>query len=460
MADTLSPSNPYLEGNFAPVRSEDDFDLQIEGVLPKSLRGALYRNGPNPQFDPSSNYHPFVGDGMIHGFWIADGKAHYRNRWVRTPRWLAEHEAGRPLFGGMGRPSDPKVENIHSGGANTNIVHHAGRLMALQEGSNPFGMDKATLASLGWIETGGRFTAHPKLDPKTGEMVWFAYCAGPEPLNSYLDYGVSDANGKVLRRDRFQAPFCSMVHDFLVTQNYVLFPILPLTGDFERAKKGGPAFAWEPKKGAYLGLMKRNAPVSSIRWLEVDPAYVFHPMNAWEDGSKIHCELMEYPSAPLFPNADGSPGVEAKARLTRWTLDLSAPTNMVKRETLDDVDGEFPRFDERLAGLPYRHGWYVASTEKASTLEFNALAHVDLKSGKRSLRQLGPGDSAGEPIFVPARPDAAEGEGFILAVVYRATENRSDLLVLNALDIEGEPQAVLKLPRRVPSGFHGNWVGA
>jgi carotenoid cleavage dioxygenase-like enzyme len=453
-------SNPHLRGNLAPVRSEADFDLKVRGKIPDALHGAYYRNGPNPQFDPGPDYHSFIGDGMIHGFWIGDGRAHYRNRYVRTPRWLAEHAAGRALFGGMGRPSDPSVEGIKGGGANTHILRHAGRLMALQEGSNPFELDAASLDSIGWIETGGRFTAHPKTDPDTGELVWFAYSSAPEPLNPYLDYGVTDSSGRITRRDRFRAPYCSMVHDFLVTQNHVLFPVLPLTGDMERAKRGLPAFAWEPQKGAFVGVMKRNASVDTVRWIEVDPVYVFHPLNAFEEGDLIHCDMMEYPSAPLFPNPDGSQGTAAQARMVRWTVNLADGNARVLRTPLDDLVGEFPRGDERFSGRPYRHGWHAASVDMKEVLYFDALAHVDLRTNTHTLRRLPKGDSVGEPVFVPRADNAPEGDGWVLAIVHRAAQDRSDLLILNAQDIAGEPEAVLELPCRVPAGFHGSWVGA
>ena len=207
-------SNPHVSGNQAPVRVESTLEPNIRGTIPQGLRGALFRNGPNPQFDPGPNYHPFIGDGMIHGFWLAEGQARYANRYVRTPRWLTEHAAGRPLFGGMGLPSDPSVEKLLSGGANTHIVHHAGRLMALQEGSNPFELAKGDLTSKGWVETGGRFTAHPKIDPDSGEMLWFAYSSGEGPLNPYLDYGISDASGRIQRRGSIQGallfPWCTI----------------------------------------------------------------------------------------------------------------------------------------------------------------------------------------------------------------------------------------------------------
>jgi carotenoid cleavage dioxygenase-like enzyme len=456
----MPPSaHPFLTGNLGPISSEDDFELQVRGSIPAELEGTFYRNGPNPQFVPETGYHPFLGDGMIHAFFLEGGRARYRNRWIRTPRWLAENKAGRALFGGLGRPSDPSVEGVPSGGANTHIVSHAGRLMALQEGSEPFELDPRTLDSLGFMSTGGRFTAHPKLDPETGELVWFAYSTGDTPLNPMLDYGVTDASGRVLRRDRFAAPYCSMVHDFLVTRSWVLFPILPLTGDPERAKRGGPAFAWEPQKGAYLGVMRREASVDTLRWLELDPSYVFHPMNAWEDGSRIHADVMEYPTAPLFPRADGGAPSADQARLVRWTIDLDAP-HTVKRTPLDDLPGEFPRVDERFAGLPYRHGWYAANLDSRQQIQFNALAHIDLQSGARTVRSLPAGHSAGEPVFVPRSPDAPEGDGFVLTTIHRAQDDRSALVILDAQNIACDPIATCELPRRVPVGFHASWVPA
>jgi carotenoid cleavage dioxygenase-like enzyme len=461
MDGSQAQQNPFLTGNFGPVRSEDDFALKVTGRIPEGLNGSLYRNGPNPQFEPVGRYHWFGGDGMIHAFVLEDGKARYRNRWVKTPRWQAEHEAGHALFASMGGPPNPAIAHIEPGVGNTNIVHHAGKLMALVEVSEPFELDPVTLDPRGYGKTGGKFTAHPKMDAETGEMVWFAYSAGPQPLNNQIDYGVTDASGKVVRRDRFEAPYTSMIHDFIVTQNHVLFPVLPLTGSIERAMKGGPAFAWEPEKGAFVGVMGRNASVDSIRWFQLPPAYVFHPMNAWEDGSLIHAEVMEYPIAPLFPNADGSPGERTGAVLVRWTFDLAAPTNDAKRTVLDDMSGEFPRFDERRMGRSYRHGWFASNTQRGDVQTgFDSLSHIDLTTGRRTTVDIGGGDMPGEPIFVPRSADAPEGEGWLLSVVYRKATDTSDLLIFDAEDMAAGPVATVHVPRRVPFGFHGNWVSA
>lgn len=453
--------SPYLSGNFAPVRSEDDYDLVVKGQIPAELRGTLYRTGPNPQFEPRGDYHWFSGDGMIHAFHVEDGKVTYRNRYVRTPKWELENENGRALFGVFGNPmtTDPIAAGKDSGVGNTNIVFHAGRLLALEEGHMPFEMSPRSLESKGYVpDYRGRVTAHPKIDPKTGEMVWFGYGVGDMPLSAGMSYGVTDATGQVVSRQDFQAPYASMVHDFMVTENYALFPILPLTASLERAMVGKPAFAWEPDKGGRVGVMRRDADVSTIRWFDMEACYVFHPMNAWEEDGKLVADVFQYPSAPLFPNADGSPGEKTAARMVRWTFDLSGSSNAIKTQALDDMDGEFPRFDERFAGLGYRHGWYAADPTNMRTIKQTAIAHLDLKTGQRQVCALSGGDMTSEPVFTPRSATAPEGDGWITAVVWRASENRSDFLVFDALDIAKGPIAVAELPRRVPFGFHGNWV--
>ncbi len=456
--------NPYLSGNFTPIRSEDDYDLEIEGRIPDGLRGALYRIGANPQFDPHDpNYHWFSGDGMVHAFFVEDGKVRYRNRFVRTPKFELEREAGRSLFGTFGNPmtTDPIAMGKDGGVANTNILYHAGHLMALEEGHPPFEMDARTLASTGYMDCyRGKVTAHPKIDAVTGEMVWFGYSVGDVPMNGTMSYGVTDATGRVTRRDNFETPFSAMVHDFMVTENHVLFPVLPLTMSLERAMKGRPPLAWEPEKGGYVGVMRRDADVSTIRWFNVDPCYVFHPMNAWEADGKLFADVCRYDTAPLFPRADGKTPERSAAKLYRWTFDLSGGSDAIREEQLDDRDSEFPRLDERRTGLSYRHGWFAADLRNTRTVKFNTIAHIDHRTGAQTSYILPPGDLTSEPVFTPRTVTADEGDGWITAVVWRASENRSDFLVFDALDIKAGPIATAKLPRRVPFGFHGNWVAA
>jgi carotenoid cleavage dioxygenase len=457
--DGSQTTSPFLRGNFAPVRSEDDFELKVTGEMPRGLAGSLYRNGPNPQFEPDTDYHWFIGDGMIHGFHVEDGKVRYSNRYVRTPKWTMEHEAGRRLFNTWGDPrtADPVTLGKDSGVANTNIFWHGGRLLALEEGHPATRMDPLTLETQGYVDLGGKVTAHPKIDPNTGEMVFFAYMDDAMPFSAKVSYGVADAAGRLVRRESFEAPYCSMIHDFMVTQSHVLFPVLPLTGDLQRAMSGGPAFAWEPEKGAYVGVMRRDAGVETIRWFNTEANYVFHVMNAWEEGDKIFADVMQYECAPLFPKADGSRGDKAEARLARWTFDLAGGSDHIKRDYIDDLPGEFPRFDERRSGLSYRHGWFAAQTGRAGENRADGIAHIDLQTGKRTTYASPAGDAISEPVFTPRSASADEGDGWLVAVAYRAQEDRSELMVFDAQDVAAGPIATAEVPRRVPFGFHGNW---
>jgi carotenoid cleavage dioxygenase len=454
--------------NLAPIPFETDApDLKVTGELPRELNGTLYRNGPNPQFT-AENAHWFVGDGMLHAFHLENGRASYRNRWVRTPKWLAEHDAGRALFSGFGRKlADAPASLIDGGVANTNIVFHAGRLLALEEAHLPTEIEPGTLKTRGYCSYQGRlagpFTAHPKIDPNTGEMVFFGYNAAG-PLTPALSYGSIDASGKVTRLARFEAPYASMVHDFIVTENHLLFPILPISGSMARATSGRPPYAWEPEKGAFVGVMKRSGGPADIVWFRAETCYVFHVMNAWEDGSRIIADVMQFEEAPLFPHPDGSPTDpnKSRARLCRWTFDLAGKTDRFTQEYLDELTGEFPRIDDRRAGLKSRHGWYACANPDAPFAAggLSGIAEVD-GQGKRIGRYLLPvGDTISEPVFVPRTGSAAEGDGWLLAVVWRAAENRSDLAVFNATDVAPGPVALVELGHRVPDGFHGNWVGA
>jgi carotenoid cleavage dioxygenase-like enzyme len=458
--------NPFLAGNFAPIRSEDDFnDLPLEGKLPRDLCGTFFRTGPNPQFAPRDDmHHWFAGDGMVHAFRVENGKVSYFNRYVRTPKWQLEHEAGRSLFGNFGNPmtSDPSVVGKESGVANTNIVWHAGKLLALEEGHQPYEMDPKDLRSIGYLDYAGsanRFTAHPKIDPETGELVFFGYMTGEMPFTKGMAYGTVDRAGKVTRLDRFEAPFPSMVHDFMVTKNHVLFPILPLTGNLPRVMAGGPPFAWEPELGSHIGVMARDAGIETMRWFTTGACYVFHPMNAWEADGKIYAHVMQYERAPLFPDASGKGSTnDIQARLALWTFDLAGNSNTVKREYVDELSGEFPRLDERRAGLSYRHGYFAANTGTTDGKGFDAIAHVDHKTGKRIQHVFPRGDVPGEPVFVARNADAAEGDGYLVATVYRGAGDRNDFVVFDATDVTAGPIATAKLPRRVPFGFHGNWM--
>ncbi|MFT7685954.1 MAG: carotenoid cleavage dioxygenase-like enzyme [Candidatus Azotimanducaceae bacterium] len=463
----LMPYHPNLVGGYAPIQMECDApDLIIEGEIPQDINGTLYRNGPNPQYAPRGEHHWFGGDGMIHAFNIENGKVSYKNRFVKTVKHKLEKEAGKSLFSPLNPMDvDPSVAGIKTDGvANTNIVWHGGKLLALEEGHAPFQLDHVSLESIGAWEfkklLKGPMTAHPKIDPETGEMIFFGYSVDGM-LSNKMSYHVVDKEGRLVDSQFFDAPYASMVHDFMVTRDYVLFPIMPLTGSLDRAMSGKPAFAWEPEKGNHIGVMRRGGQVEDIRWFKNDGSYVFHAMNAFNNGEVITCDVSEYEQAPLFPNPDGSPGDPKKslAKLSRWTLDLSKNTDDYKVEILDDVACEFGRLDERYAGLDYRYGYMLCAGKERSTSGalFNAIASVDHQAGEKKVFEMGPEFATSEAIFVPKSESAEEGDGYLLANIYNQLTDKSHLVILDAKNVDQGPIARAYLDHRVPFGFHGNW---
>ena len=468
MAKAFPTDNPFLRGYYGPVNTEADAaHLHISGEMPKELCGTLYRNGPNPQFAPRGSYHWFGGDGMIHAFHIENGNVSYKNRWVRTPKWELENKEGEGLSGVFNpRLSDPRILELGSTLANTNIVWHGGKLLALEEAHAPFGLDPASLMPKGYETWGnklcGPFTAHPKFDPETGEMVFFGYSAKGRFTKEVSIQTVTET-GEITRAEILEGPFSSMVHDFAVTKNWIVVPIFPLTSSMERAMAGLPPFAWEPDKGTHIAFIPRKGTVADTKWVTAPASYVFHPMNHFEtaDG-RVVVDVMKYDVAPLFPLPDGSPSTRTPppARLFRWTFDLSGQANTFQETQLDDRAGEFPRFDERFCMQEYRHGWMVsvnAVDPQTGEPREDGITHYDLLTGKNATWTSGPADRFGEPVFVPRRDDSPEGDGWVLSVVYRGAEGRSDLAVFEATDIAKGPVALAHLSSRVPAGFHGNW---
>jgi len=467
MAKAFPNDNPFLRGYYAPVNTEADAaHLHISGEMPKELCGTLYRNGPNPQFAPRGHYRWIGGDGMIHAFHIENGNVAYKNRWVRTPKWELENQEGEGLSGTFGDPrsNDPRIIALHSTVANNNVVWHGGKLLALEEVHAPFALDPTSLMPKGYETYGdklcGPFTAHPKIDPKTGEMLFFGYSAKGR-FTREVSVQCVTADCKVTRAEILEGPFPTMIHDFAVTRNWIVIPFFPLISSIERAMNGNSSFAWEPDKGTQIAFIPRSGTVADAKWVTVPACYVFHPMNHFETAQgHVIIDVMKYNVPPLSQRPDGSPASNEipVARLFRWTFDLSGKTNTFREEQIDDRPGEFPRFDERSCMSDYRHGWVVSGKVlEAGVSHSEGITHHDLTNGRNTTWSAGAGDRFGEPVFVPRSAEAAEGDGWVLSVIYRAEEGRSDLAVFEATDIARGPVALAHLSSRVPAGFHGTW---
>jgi carotenoid cleavage dioxygenase-like enzyme len=378
---------------------------------------------------------------MIHGIRVEGGRAAwYRNRWVRTESF----EKSFPLYNTDG------TRNLHASVANTHVVNHAGKTLALVESSLPYEITNE-LETLGAYDFGGKLadsmTAHPKICPTTGELHFFGYGSIFAP---HVTYHRADANGELTVNRPLDVPALTMMHDFALTAGHVIFMDLPIVFDPDIAMTGkrDMPYRWDDNYGARLGVLRRDDPFGEVVWFDIDPCYVFHVANAYDDGNSIVLQAIRYPE--LWR---GTSGFETDAALWSWTIDLG--TGTVAERQLDDRPVEFPRIDDRLAGLPARYAVSVGE---------NQLVRYDLTSGSAVEHRFGTEQAPGRPgeaVFVPSTTGPAdEGNGWYLGYVYDPARDGSDLVIIDAADFAGDPVARIKLPHRVPFGFHGNWIGA
>jgi carotenoid cleavage dioxygenase len=454
--------DPWLNGLFAPVADELDVaDLEVTGSLPAGLRGAFLRNGPNPAFPPIVRYHVFDGDGMIHGLTLdGAGGAQYRNRFVESRALIAERRVGHALYGGLAQFVVPEPDVVAEGGlykntANTHVVRHAGRILALMEGAGPTEL-RADLSTVGEYDFDGRLqgsmTAHPKVDPATGEMLFFGY----SPLPPFLRFHVADASGTLLRSVDLDLPRSVMMHDFAVTERHVVFFDLPAVFDLEAMLGGGAAVRWEPQHGARIGVLPRDATTDEVRWTEVEPFYVFHFLNAYDDGDAV---VVEGCRASRLPVSFGEEPLAEPVRpaLHRWRIGTTVGS--VTDEQLDDRAVDFPRVADAVAGLDNRYG-YAAHLRDGDD-EFASFASVvkyDRRTGDATEHVYGPQAQAGEAVFAADPDGTAEDDGWLLNFVVDRPTGDTDVVVLDARDVAAGPVASVRLPRRVPIGFHGSWL--
>ena len=339
-------------------------------------------------------------------------------------------------------------------------------------------MNPLTLETEGYTDWGGRctsqtFTAHPKIDPVTGNMVAFSY-ASSGLLTRDCTYMEISPNGELLRELWFEVPYYCMMHDFGVTQDYACFHIVPSTSNWQRLADGLPHFGFDTKLPVYFGLLPRRGEAKDMKWFKSPNLFCSHVMNAFNDGSKVYFDtpVAKNNMFPFFPDIDGIPfnPEEAKSYMTRWTVDYNSKgEEFEKIEKLTDMVGEFPRIDDRYATQAHSYGWllvtdpsmpYNGPNARASGLRINKLGFMNFRTGEQKHWFCGPDSLIQEPCFVPRTPDSPEGDGYIIALVDDITNNYSDLAIFEALEIDQGPIGKARLPFRLRQGLHGNWADA
>ncbi len=449
-------TEPFLNGIFAPTQSElaDAPVSVIAGELPPDLAGTYYRNGPNARFTPIGSYtYPLDGDGMVHAVRIADGRATYGNRFVRTPSMAAEERAGRALWGGVMTPimptpeEAPGMEGQYKDLPDINVVRHAGRLLALAEGARAFEMTR-DLATVGPYDFAGKLPqglcAHPKIDPLTGEMIAFRY-AMEAP---FLTWSTVARDGRVTRAETpLDIDGAYMIHDFVITRSHLVIFVCPASLD----PSSGEMLRWAPERGTRIAVVPRDG--SPVTWIDAPPFWVWHFANAYEevDTSGAMTLVVDYASWSELPMGPS----DAKGHLARARIQPAQ--RRVALETIADRIGEFPRIDDRRLGMPHRYFYAACKGSDLARGGFDRIVRFDVRSGE-SVEYAPPAGRIGEPVFAPSLQDPGETAGYVLT--YRFDGDSTDLVVLRAGDLAGEPACVLRMPQRVPSGLHGCWVPA
>ena len=442
--------HPFLTGIHTPMTEERTLtDLLVTGTIPAELSGRYVRIGPNPLRPDPRGHHWFIGDGMVQGVRLQDGKAlWYRNRYIRSQD--LEAKGGPKAAPGPRRGRRDLI--------NTNVIQHNGKTLAIVEaGSFPAELSD-DLETVTYTDFGGTlhapFSAHPHLDPRTGELHAIVYDGMTQDTVWHV---VVSPEGRVVRDEPIPVEHGPSIHECTITENYVLVFDLPVTFSM-KALIGGAQFpyAWNPDHKARVGLLPRQGSADQIVWCDVDPCYVFHVANSYEtaDGKVIVDSSVH--ETMFAGGADGPNGRPLGMEL--WTIDPAA--RKVTRVTLDSAPQEFHRPDERFFGQSYRYAWSLGlpTSDDPGFLGATPIYRYDLETGARSQHDFGPNRVPGEFVFVPRSADAPEGDGWIMGYVIDAANETTDLVILDAADVAAPPVASVHIPHRIPPGFHGNWL--
>ena len=482
-ADDLQPfgdeHGPSLSGAFAPVFDELELsDLPvIQGAIPADLNGVYMRAGPNPRFKPNGRYHPFDGDGMVHAAQFKAGRLTYRNKWIRTTAWAEEDAAGSAQFYGIRETLKGRDDRRLKDSGNTDLVGHGGRALALWYMSGQaWEFDPISLQTTGLNAaisgSGGGISAHAKVDEISGELMFFDY--GHEA--PYMHYGVIGADGRLLHRVPITLPGARLPHDMAITEHYSIRHDLPLFHDPEAMKIGRHKIDFHPELPMRLGVIPRFGRSDEIRWFDFTPCFLYHVVNAWEDGdwiTMIGCRYMPVQCADGSIDAQRTARDVAEllmhARLWRWRMNLA--TGAVEEQALDaERNVEFPTFNAALTGRRTRYG-YLSDQLDNAVLQWPGIRKYDLDSGQAlscwsddrehswySEPWFAAADAGGDASLGGSAP--AEDAGYVIAFQWNAATQRQTLDIFDARDLNRGPVAQVLIPRHIPTGFHGCWIAA
>jgi carotenoid cleavage dioxygenase len=478
-------NQPTMKGFFSPQRYDADvLDCEVIGTIPQDLSGAFVRLGGDWYYPPKfPDDAPLHSDGYISMFRFQRGRVAYKGRFVRTERFRNNLAAGRQLYGYYRNAStdDPSVRDITHPArrtvSNTTPLAFAGQLFSLKEDGLPYRIDPLTLETLGTYDYGGRWksqthTAHPKIDPVSGEMVAFGYEAtGPASRDVFV-YTV-DRKGRITREARFQLPYASMIHDIALTQKHIVFPFACYVTSPEILAAGKIHWWWDRSKPSMVGILPRDGDGRDVRWFRGPERCMMHTVNARTEGDRVILEAPFWDSNffPFFPNLDGSPWDPSRARafMRRYTFDLNSKDDRWSEETLFQtpvvdlarIDPRWLTLDQRYAYTGYSDPGRPFDEKRAGNLQgrvTNSYGRFDLKSGKLDSYFAGDVHSLQECCFVPRPGGTAEGDGWLIGVASNYAEMRSELIIADAGRLGQGDVARVILPFRAGPQVHGTWV--
>lgn len=458
-------TNFFLDGNFSPVAEERDTDeMEVIGTIPDDLQGHFLRVGPNPVYVFSeAAYHTFDGDGMIHAIEFSGGQVRYRNRFIQSEGFKLEQAHGDWLYKGMNSLMDPTPSALPQGApgaknlANTAFAFHNNTLYALHEPSQPTVIELPSLATRGPTDFDGKlthpFTAHPKIDQRSGEMMAYGYSFQAP----FVTYSVIDKTGRLVHSTPITIPRSIFMHDFAATAKHTLFLDFPITLDVGRAIAGGPAVAFEPEYGSRIGVMPRYGSDADVRWFDVKTGVVIHTANAWDEGDEVVLQASRSSTADIAGagTSEGNNLQENQGQLYEWRINLTS--GEVTERSLSDTPCDFTRVNDNYACFKTRYVYAgIFNTERAFT--FDGVMKYDNASGVTAEFRYGPDRHGGEAVFAPRRGCASEDDGYLVCFVHDEADNQSECLIIDAQNIEAGPIASIIMPFRVPYGFHAGWV--